>query len=108
MLGHVTVGADLLRELGELDEAEQLFRETLTYDRHFAPGSYQLGAVLESRDRLDEAVKALRDAIAADAAYPEAYYALSRIYRRQGRIAEADTAMRTFERLHDARREQAR
>jgi tetratricopeptide (TPR) repeat protein len=98
----------LLRSRGDLDEAEKLFREALTYDRRFAPAHYQLGAVLETRERLNDAVKALRDATAADATYAEAYYALSRIYRRQGRTAEADKAMQTFKQLHDARREQAR
>ena len=98
----------LLRTRGDLDEAEALFREALTYDKHFAPGYYQLGAVLEQRDRMDDAVKALRQAISADAGYAEAYYALSRVYRRQGRTAEADAAMTTFKKLHDARREPAR
>ena len=98
----------LLRSRGNLEEAESLFRESMTYDRRFAPGYYQLGAVLETRDRLEEAVKALREATAADATYPEAYYALSRIYRRQGHTAEADKAIQTFQRLHEARREQAR
>jgi tetratricopeptide (TPR) repeat protein len=98
----------LLRSRGDLDGAEKLFREALTYDRHFAPAHYQLGAVLETRDRLDDAVKALREAIDTHDTYAEAYYALSRIYRRQGRAAEADEALQTFKRLHDARREQAR
>jgi tetratricopeptide (TPR) repeat protein len=98
----------LLRSRNELDEAEKLFREALTYDRHLAPAYYQLGAVLEARDRLDDAVKVLREATEADATYAEAYYALSRLYRRQGRATEADKAMLTFQRLHDARREQAR
>jgi tetratricopeptide (TPR) repeat protein len=98
----------LLRSRGDLEEAERLFREALTYDRHLAPAHYQLAAVLEAGDRLDQAVKSLRDATAADPAYPDAYYALSRIYRRQGRTADADQAMRTFVRLHDARREPTR
>jgi tetratricopeptide (TPR) repeat protein len=98
----------LLRTRGEPEEAEALFREALTYDRHFAPAYYQLGAILEQRGRMDEAVKALRQATSADAAYAEPYYALSRVYRRQGRTAEADEAMTTFKRLHDARREPAR
>lgn len=98
----------LLRTRDELDEAEGLFREALTYDQGFAPAHYQLGALLEQRGRMDEAVKALRAATSADAAYAEPYYALSRIYRRQGRAAEANAAMAAFERIHDARREPAR
>lgn len=98
----------LLRTRGELEEAETLFREALTYDKHFAPGYYQLGALLEERGRMDDAVKALRRATTADTAYAEPYYALSRIYRRQGQVAAADAAMARFERLHDARREPSR
>lgn len=98
----------LLRSRGDIDEAESLFREALTYDRHFAPGYYQLGSILEQRGRIDEAVKALRQATSADAAYAQPYYALSRIYRRQGRIAEADAAMNTFKRLHDTERQRTR
>lgn len=96
----------LLRTRGNLEEAEALFREALTYDKHFAPGYYQLGALLEQRGSMDEAVKTLRQAISIDAAYAEPYYALSRIYRRQGHIAEADVAMSTFERLRDNQRGQ--
>ena len=90
-----------LRTRGELEEAENLFREALRYDRQLAPGYYQLGTLLEQSGRMDEAVKALRHAATVDAVYAEPHYALSRIYRRQGRIAEADRAITTFERLHD-------
>ena len=83
----------LLRTRGEMEEAETLFREALTYDRHFAPGYYQLGALLEERGEMKEAVKALRQATSADTTYPEPHYALSRIYRRQGQVAEADEAL---------------
>jgi tetratricopeptide (TPR) repeat protein len=98
----------LLRRRGELAEAETLFREALTHDRHFARGYYQLGVLLEERERMDEAVKALREAAAADGTYAEPHYALSRIYRRQRRIAEADAAMSTFERLRETGRERPR
>jgi tetratricopeptide (TPR) repeat protein len=98
----------LLRSRGELDDAESLFREALTYDRRFAPGHYQLAAVFEARDRLDAAIEALKQATTADAGYSEAHYALSRIYRRQGRTTEADAAMKTFKRLHEAKRENTR
>jgi tetratricopeptide (TPR) repeat protein len=94
----------LLRSRGELDEAERLFREALTYDNRFAPAHYQLGALLEQSGRPDEAVRALREAVSNDVDYAEPYYALSRIYRRQGQIGKADAAMSTFQRLHEAAR----
>jgi tetratricopeptide (TPR) repeat protein len=98
----------LLRSRGELDEAERLFREALTYDRRFAPAHYQLGVVLEEHGRLEDAVEALRHAVQADAEYSAAHYALSRIYRRQGRAAEADAAMNTFKKLHEENRDRKR
>ena len=98
----------LLRTRGELAEAETLFREALTYDRHFAPGYYQLGALLEERGEMKEAVKALRQATSSDTTYPEPHYALSRIYRRQGQVAEADEALSNFERLRKQRDQVAR
>jgi tetratricopeptide (TPR) repeat protein len=98
----------LLRTRGEPAEAESLFREALTIDRHFPQGYYQLGVVLEERGRLDDAVKALRQATSTDPSYSDAYYALSRIYRRQGHLGDADAAMNQFKRLHDTRREQTR
>ena len=98
----------LLRTRGKLEEAETLFREALTYDRHFAPGYYQLGALLEERGDMKEAVKTLRQATSSDATYPEPHYALSRIYRRQGQVAEADEALSTFKRLRTQREQVAR
>lgn len=100
--------AILLRSRGELNEAERLIREALTYDRRLAPAHYQLGAVLEGRGRLDDAVEALRQAAEVDAGYPAPYYALSRIYRQQGRTADAEAALKTFRKLHDSRRESGR
>jgi tetratricopeptide (TPR) repeat protein len=100
--------AILLRSRGELDEAERLVREALTYDRRLAPAHYQLGAVLEERGRLDDAVKALRQAAEADSSYPAPYYALSRIYRQQGRTADAEAAMKTFRTLKETSRERGR
>ena len=76
----------------------------MTYDRHFAPGYYQLGALLEQRGDMNAAVKALRQAISTDATYPEPSCELSRIYRRQGQIAEADVAMDTYVKLRDEQR----
>ena len=82
----------LLHARGKLEEAETLFREALTYDRHFAPGYYQLGALLEERGDLKEAVKTLRQATSADASYPEPHCVVTHLPaagsgRRSGRGA---------------------
>ena len=94
----------LLQALGEVKEAEALFREALSYDAELAQAHYRLGVLLEQEDRLDEATASLARAAAADASYAEPHYALARIYRARGRATEAQQAIATFERLHDAQR----
>jgi len=91
----------LLSQRGELQEAEALFREALTYDPAFAQARYQLGVLLEQRGRLDQAVGELTQAAALDAAYAEPYYALARIYRTQGRVDAATDALAAFKRLRE-------
>jgi tetratricopeptide (TPR) repeat protein len=91
--------AILLRQRGELEEADSLFREALRYDRGFATAHYQLGILLEQQGRLDEAVAELRLATAIEPSKAEPHYVLSRIYRRQGQTAQADEALAAFLRL---------
>jgi tetratricopeptide (TPR) repeat protein len=93
-----------MKQRGEMQEAEALFREALEADPAFAPALYHLGTVLEQTDRSAEAVQMLRRAAAADASYAEPHFALSRIYRREGRTTEADTALETFRKLHEPTR----
>jgi tetratricopeptide (TPR) repeat protein len=95
----------LLKRLGEMQEAEALFREALDADPTFAPALYNLGTVLEQSERIEDAVQMLVRAAAADPFYAEPHFALARIYRRQGRSAEADAALATFQRLHQPTRE---
>ena len=56
----------LLKQRGEIQEAETLFREALEADPAFAPALYHLGTVLEHNERTDDAVQMLRRAAAAD------------------------------------------
>ncbi len=95
----------LLKNSGQIEEAEALFNEALQADPAFAPALYHLGTILEGSDRTEAAVQALLRAAAADPSYAEPHFALSRIYRRQGRIAEADAALATFQQLHQPARE---
>jgi tetratricopeptide (TPR) repeat protein len=94
----------LLRNRGELKQAEPLLREAANYEVHLAQPWYQLGVLLEQDNRPDDAIAQLKRATERDATYAEPYYALARIYRKQNRKAEADEALATFERLHDAKR----
>ena len=95
----------LLRQRGELDEAEALLREALRYDAFSAKARYQLGAVLEEQGRFEQATSELIRAAGDDTSLAEPHYALARIYRHQGRHVEADEALATFRRLRDAKRE---
>ncbi len=95
----------LLRQRGELAEAEVLLRQAVKFDPSLAKAHYQLGALLEQQNRIDEATAALSQAAASDPTYADPHYALARIYRRQGRLDEAKEALATFQRLHDAQRE---
>jgi tetratricopeptide (TPR) repeat protein len=95
----------LLKNEGQVEEAEALLNEALEADPAFAPALYHLGTILETSDRVAGAVEALRRAAAANPSYAEPHFALARIYRRQGRIAEADAALATFQQLHHPARD---
>jgi tetratricopeptide (TPR) repeat protein len=95
----------LLKNQGQVDEAETLFNEALAADPAFAPALYHLGTVLEGSDRTEAAVQVLVRAAAANPDYAEPHFALARIYRRQGRTAEADAELATFKRLRQPARD---
>jgi tetratricopeptide (TPR) repeat protein len=94
----------LLRQRGQIEEAEALIREALEYEPTLAQAHYQLGMVLEQRDRINEAVSSLTRAATLDESYADPHYALARIHRRQGRVADADRALAEFQRLRDGQR----
>ena len=97
--------ATLLRQRGEVEEAEALVREAVRYDDRMAEAHYQLGMVLEQAGRDADAAVALERAAQCDSEYAAAHYALARIYRRNGRADDAKRAMADFERLHRKDRE---
>jgi tetratricopeptide (TPR) repeat protein len=98
----------LLRQRGELTEAESLLREAVRVDGSLAQAHYQLGVLLEQMQRYEEAVSELTRAAAADVQYAEPHYALARIYRRLGRTSDAKEALAAFARLHETTREESR
>ena len=95
----------LLKNSGQLEEAEALLNEALQAEPTFAPALYHLGTILEQTGRTQGAIEILVRATAADPSYAEPHFALARIYRRQGRTAEADAALATFQKLHQPTRE---
>ncbi|MDE2886744.1 MAG: tetratricopeptide repeat protein [Gemmatimonadota bacterium] len=78
-LGHIHL------ERGELDAAEEMFRQALRKKKRFAPAFNGLGLVYGRRPKaLRQAIDAFRNALRADKAYVEAQYNLAETYRRFG------------------------
>jgi tetratricopeptide (TPR) repeat protein len=95
----------LLRQRGDLKEAESLLREAVAADGSLAQAHYQLGVLLEQAQRYEEAVTELTGAASADPEFADPHYALARIYRRLGRTADAKESLAAFARLRNAKRE---
>jgi tetratricopeptide (TPR) repeat protein len=85
--------------LNRLEEAEPFFREALRFDPSFAPGHYQLGALLEKQGKTSQAIEELKRAGELDPADPQPHYALARIYRHAHDTREADLETETFRTL---------
>jgi tetratricopeptide (TPR) repeat protein len=86
-----------LYKLGQLDQAQDFIKESLSYEPAFAKAHFQLGLLYEKLGHDDAAVQELRTAIALDKHSPEPYYALTRILKRQGNSISAQDAARQFE-----------
>ena len=95
--------AVLLFSKNELEEAEKLLREALSYAANLPQAHYHLGQVLEKHGKAAEAIAALQQAVALDPNYPEPHYTLSRIYQKQGEKEKAQQALATFQRLKKAK-----
>ena len=82
---------------GHLSEAEQLFRQVLTIDRHHADSLNLLGAIGLQRGQLDIAVEFLGKAIAIQGTSAVYHYNLANALKGLGRLEEAvgvyDTAI---------------
>lgn len=95
--------AVLLFTKNELEEAENLLREALSYEAKVPQTHYNLGQILEKQGKPVEAIMALQQAIALDPNYSEPHYTLSRIYQKQGDKEKAQQALTTFQRLKKAK-----
>ena len=89
----------LLSKLGHMQEVEAYLKESLRYDPGFAQAHYQLGVLLEKRQKPSEALEELDQAADLDPSYAEPHYALARIYRRMGEREKADKSIATFLKL---------
>jgi tetratricopeptide (TPR) repeat protein len=74
---------------GQLDRAEQLFRETLRLAPRYAPALHLMGVVLLNRGNPQRAVEMLQQAQAANPLNPEIYFQTGSAYFRSGKLSEA-------------------
>ncbi|HZO99948.1 MAG TPA: tetratricopeptide repeat protein [Terriglobia bacterium] len=95
----------LFIKLGHLDKAEAPLQESIGCDARFPQAHYQMGLLLEKRNRLPDALRELEQAAMLNPTYPEPYYAQGRIYRKLGDEAKAERAWATF---HELKEEKAK
>jgi tetratricopeptide (TPR) repeat protein len=85
--------------LNQPSDAEKNLREAIRLDPGFAKAHFQLGTVLEDRQRPEAARDELKEAARLDPAYPEPHMALARIYHKLGQEAAAREEVQTYLRL---------
>jgi len=84
-------------QAGDLDRAEQLFRETLRLAPRYAPALHLLGVVLLNRGNNERAVEALQQASAVNPLNADIYFQMASAYLRSGKLPEAlDMAQRAL------------
>jgi eukaryotic-like serine/threonine-protein kinase len=76
-------------QAGELDRAEQLFRETLRLAPRYAPALHLLGVVLLNRGNPERALEVLQQASASNPLNADIYFQMASAYFRAGKLSEA-------------------
>ena len=74
---------------GELDRAEQLFRETLRLAPRYAPALHLLGVVLLNRGSSERALEVLQQASAFNPLSPDIHFQMASAYLRADKLSEA-------------------
>lgn len=75
--------ADLAYQQGDLNKAEQAYRQVLAYSPDNATAQYQLGNTLARANRYDEAIVAYKASLAQDAGKQQTYNNLATLYMYQ-------------------------
>ena len=78
--------------LGEMDQAVELYRETVALDPDFFDGWHALGMALMKTDQIKEAIGCGLQATTLQPNDLLAWTALSQMYVKDGQIAEAEAA----------------
>ncbi|KAL1437818.1 hypothetical protein MTO96_048517 [Rhipicephalus appendiculatus] len=86
--------ANILRDVGQLQEAQALLRRAVQLRPDFAAAWMNLGIVQSSLGLLHDAEQSYRTAISHRTKYPDCYYNLGNLYLEQKRYEEAYRAWR--------------
>jgi tetratricopeptide (TPR) repeat protein len=78
-----------LQSAGQLDEAIDHFRQSVTLNPEYAEGHNNLGLALMFQGRLDEAVRAYHGALRLEPDLPGPHFNLALVRRSQGRLDDA-------------------
>jgi len=89
----------LLHELGQLDQAESVYRRGLSACGPAALLWFNLGVVLEDQRRPAAALEAYQSAIAEDPALADGHYNLARLYEMSGKRQHAIRHLGEYRRL---------
>jgi tetratricopeptide (TPR) repeat protein len=76
-------------EIGDLEQAREMFKKTVEINPNFAPGYHNLGVVYYYSGNINGAKDALNEAILIDKSYSKAYSALGILYFEQEEYKEA-------------------
>lgn len=94
----INLGAMLLKT-GEMDEAEKLFREALSYQPRSGWAHFYLGQIDDKRSRREAAIAEYNAAVEAVPNLRQAWLALGQAYTRAGKKDEAERCLGKFRRL---------
>jgi tetratricopeptide (TPR) repeat protein len=83
-------GVLLLREPGDLDNAEKAFRRAIEINPDHAEARDNLGLIYQARGRLDDAVREFRQAVNSHPDYPLARFHLGRVLANQRKYEAAE------------------
>lgn len=100
-LGAVNNLGGLLKECGDLQNAQILFQQALKIDPNFAIAHCNLGATLKAMGQFSAAIEHYNQAIAFNPNYAEAYQNLGVVLLKVGQLPESLQAFRTAIALHE-------
>ncbi|RZF43193.1 hypothetical protein LSTR_LSTR013873 [Laodelphax striatellus] len=81
--------ANILKDIGELDEAEMYLRKAVQLRSDFAAAWMNLGIVLSNKEQFEEAEKCFHTALKYRSHYPDCYYNLGNLYLGKKMFTEA-------------------